>query len=303
MRSKDRTFRPRCEPLEDRCTPSGFGGHGRALIEAGPPRAHQSDFTEPALVRSASSDVEQGGVYGDVLAAANLTDPGSRLVWGESAIVDGSRIVTWAVVSADNQVLAVGVTFSQKLAKDMPDDGDGPAGAFASLEFPAIVQETTFFNHLEIQPEPHGHISPPGSNGTVYSVPHFDFHFYSIAEEEVLSIPAKNPPLPPAYEIPAGYLPAGPSLAEMGRHSSPRSVLSMEKLTAVMVLGYLPDGSQVHFLEPMVSQEVLLSEQDFSLDVPMLTTFGREMLYPTQFEATFQGNSWSFVFSGFVAVE
>lgn len=300
MQSRHPTFRLRCEPLEDRCTPSGLG---RGLIEAGPPRVHQSDLTESALVRSASSEAELGGMYGDVLAAANLTDPGSRLVWGESAIVDGSRIVTWAVVSADNEVLAVGVTFSQKLAEDMPDHGDGPAGAFASLEFPTIVQETTFFDHLEIQPNPQGHVSPPGSNGTVYSVPHFDFHFYSIPEEEVLSIQAQNPPLPPAYEIPEGYLPAGPSLAQMGRHSSPRSILSEERLSAVMVLGYLPDGSRMHFLEPMVSQETLLSEQDFTLDVPMLTTFDREMLYPTQFEATFQGNWWSFVFSGFVSVE
>jgi hypothetical protein len=102
-------------------------------------------------------------MYGDILAAANLTDPGSRLVWGESAIVDGGRIVTWAVVSADNQVLAVGVTFSEKLAEEMPEHGDGPAGAFASLEFPAIAQATTFFNHLEIQSNLEGHVTPPGA--------------------------------------------------------------------------------------------------------------------------------------------
>jgi hypothetical protein len=301
MQSRHPPFRLRCEPLEDRCTPSGLGGHD--LIETGPPAGHESDLNAHALVRSASDEAGPRSVYGEVLAAANLTDPGSRLVWGESAIVDGARIVTWAVVSADNEVLAAGVTFSQKLAEDMPESGDGPAGAIASLEFPAIVQETTFFNHLEIQPEPDGHVSPPGSNGTVYSVPHFDFHFYGIPEEEVLGIPAQNPPLPPAYELPAGYLPAGPSIAEMGRHSSPRSILSVDKLSTVMILGYLPDGSQMHFVEPMISQEVLLSQQDFSLDVPMLTTFGREMLYPTQFEATFQGNSWSFVFSEFVTVQ
>jgi hypothetical protein len=296
MGSGHNTRRLQCEPLEDRCTPSGLG-----LLEAGPPAAHGPD-PAPALVRTASP-AEPQGVYGELLADANLTDPGSRLVWGESAIVDGGRIVTWAVVSADNQVLAVGITFSQKLAADMPEHGDGPAGAIASLQFPAVVQETTFFNHLEIQPEPDGHVSPPGSNGTVYSVPHYDFHFYGIPEDEVLAIPARNPPLPPAYELPAGYLPAGPSLAEMGRHSSPRSILSEERLSAAMVLGYLPDGSRMHFLEPMVSQETLLSQQDFSLDVPMLTTFGREMLYPTTFEATFQGNSWSFGFTDFVSVQ
>jgi hypothetical protein len=98
--------------------------------------------------------------------------------------------LTWALVSPqDNAILAVGLTFSLKLAEDMPESGGGLAGAIASLRFPALVQATTFFTHLEIQPEPDGHVSPPGSNGTVYAVPHFGFHSDSIPEEEVWSIP------------------------------------------------------------------------------------------------------------------
>jgi len=294
MSSRVRSARLQIEALEDRCTPS-------AVLQTLPDHTPDPPRGGHALAHVGQHSQERNG---NVISAFARHAHGVRVIWGESTIVDGSRIATWALVSPrDQTILAVGVTFSLKMAKNMPEDGSGPAGAFASLEFPALVQETTFFNHLEIQPEPHGHVSPPGSNGTVYSVPHFDFHFYSIPEEEVLSIPAKNPPLPPAYEIPSGYLPAGPSIAEMGRHSSPRSVLFMDKLTAAMVIGYLPDGSRMHFLEPMVSQETLLNKQDFTLDVPRLTTFGREMLYPTQFEATFQGNSWSFVFSGFVAVQ
>lgn len=287
--------RLRLEPLEDRCTPSAashaFAAHLPDAPAHGPAAAHVAQAAEG----------QGGNVFSDYARDAR----GVRVLWGESTIIDGARVVTWALVSPrDHTILAVGVTFSVKLAENMPEPGDGPAGAIASLQFPALVQDTTFFNHLEIQSNEHGHESPPGSNGTVYAVPHFDFHYYSIPEEEVWTIEAQTPPPPgPAYELAAGYLPAGPSVAEMGRHSSPRSILSVEKLSTVMILGYLPNGSQMHFLEPMVSQETLLGGQDFSLDVPMLTTFGSEMLYPTQFEATFQGNSWSFVYSGFVGVQ
>jgi hypothetical protein len=34
----------------------------------------------------------------------------------------------------------------------------------------------------------------------------------------------------------------------------------------------------------------------------MPQTFGREMLYPTQFEAAYHGNAYHFVFSDFVSV-
>jgi len=245
---------------------------------------------------------------GNVISAFASDVHGVRVLWGESAIIDGTRVVTWALVSQrDNTILAVGVTFSLKMAKEMPEDGSGPAGAFASLEFPAIVQETTFFNHLEIQSEPEGHVTPPGAvNPNYFAVPHFDFHFYDMTEDQVRAIPAKGPPLTPvpANRLAPGYLPAGPSIAEMGRHSSPASVLTdTNPFTAVMVAGYLPDGSRMHFLEPMVTQEFLLGQQDFSLPVPQPQTFGRETLYPTTFEATFQGNAYSFVFSDFVSVQ
>ena len=71
-----------------------------------------------------------------------------------------------------------------------------------------------------------------------------------------------------------------------------------------MLVGYVPDGSRMHFLEPMVSQETLLARQDFALDVPLPGTLGLQspVLYPTTFEAAFRGNAYSFVFSDFVMV-
>jgi hypothetical protein len=233
---------------------------------------------------------------------------GVRLIWGERTVVDGSPIATWALLDPhDDTVLAAGVTFSQDLADEMPEPGDGPDGAIASLEFPAVVQEATFLYHIEIQSNPHGHEAPPGSvNPDRNRVPHFDFHFYSIPEEQVWLIPAQAPPLPKvaADYLPAGYTQPGPSILQMGRHAAPLwSLADPDPLTAVMLAGFLPDGSRMHFLEPMISQEVLLSEQDFTLDVPMPKLFGSKMLYPTQFQTVFHGNDCSLVFSDFVNVQ
>lgn len=78
--------------------------------------------------------------------------------------------------------------------------------------------------------------------------------------------------------------------------------MEIESIKVERGAGYLPDGSQMHFIEPMISQEVLLGGQDFTLPVPMPQRFGREMLYPTQFQALFHGNAYSFVFGDFVPV-
>jgi hypothetical protein len=69
-----------------------------------------------------------------------------------------------------------------------------------------------------------------------------------------------------------------------------------------MIAGFTPDGTQMHFLEPMVNRDLLLTKQDLSLDVPMPQTLGRDTLYPTQFQAAYHGNAYHFVFSDFVQV-
>lgn len=244
---------------------------------------------------------------GHAVAAVAAENQGARVLWGQSGVIDGARVVAWALVSPhDGTVLAAGVTFSLKLAETMPQPGDGPDGAIAALAFPAVVQNTTFFNHLEIHSNPDGHEAPPGSvNPDRNRVPHFDFHFYGIPEEQVWAIPDQRPPLPvvPADRLPAGYTQPGRSVLQMGRHSGPIWALSdPNPLSTIVLVGYLPDGSQMHFLEPMISQEVLLARQDFTLPVPTPRDLGRASptLYPTSFNALFQGDTYSFVYSGFV---
>jgi hypothetical protein len=302
MRMRNHT-RLHLEPLEDRCTPCGGLGDADLPLD---PIPHTGGHDQASLPESPSAASEEAG---NVISTFARDAQGVRVLWGESTIIDGARVVTWALVSPhDNTILAAGVTFSLKLAEEMPQPGSGPAGAIASLEFPAVVQDTTFFNHLEIQSNPHGHEAPPGSvNPDRNRVAHFDFHFYAIPEEQVWAIPDRAPPLPrvPADLLAPGYTQAGRSVLQMGRHSGPVWALTDPgPLTTLMLAGYLPDGSQMHFLEPMVSQDVLLGRQDFSIPVPMPRELGRAAptLYPTRFEGLFQGNAYSFVYSDFVTM-
>lgn len=68
--------------------------------------------------------------------------------------------------------------------------------------------DVTSFEHLVINWAPHGH--PPGG---VFTVPHYDLHFYTIPNAARLAIPpypmamAAFDNLPPDGYIPAGYMP------------------------------------------------------------------------------------------------
>ena len=231
---------------------------------------------------------------------------GGRLVWGETGLVDGATVSTWAIVSRkDGSVMAAGATVPLSVAETMPARGAGPAGAVASLDFPAVVRESTYFDHFEMHSEPTGHVAPPGAvNPNRNFVPHFDFHFYGIPEAQVRAIPLLRPPpaLPavPADRLPAGHTQPGFSQLQMGRHSGPAWQLTdPEPLSSVVLAGFLPDASSMHFIEPMITQQVLMEQGDLSLEVPMPRAFDRDTLYPARSEMVFHGGAHHFIYSDF----
>jgi hypothetical protein len=232
---------------------------------------------------------------------------GGEVVFGETAVVDGSVVAAWAVVSRkDGSVMAGGVSVPVALADTMPARGTGPAGAVASLDFPDVVRETTYFNHFEMHSEQQGHVAPPGSvNPNRNMVPHFDYHFYGIPEAEVWTIPLLRPPPAlapvPAERLPAGFTQPGFSQLQMGRHAGPAWQLTdPNPLSIVTLAGFLPDASRMHFIEPMISRDVLLREQDFPLEVPMPQVFDRDTRYPTRSDAVFHGGAHHFIYGDFV---
>jgi len=277
-----------------------------ALLDGAAGHAANGTLTTDAVdapAESAGRNAEAGHVVA-AFAQSNGGVRGGRVVWGEAAVIDGATVTTWAIVSKkDGRVMAAGATVPISLAQNMPARGTGPAGAFASLDFPAVVRDTTYFNHLEMHSQQNGHPAPPGSvNPDRNRVPHFDYHFYGVDEEKVRAIPP-GPPVAqvPPDRLPAGYIQPGPSEAQMGRHSAPQwSVADPGPLSTIVIAGYVPDASQMHFVEPMISREVLLEQRDFTLNVPTPQTFDRDTLYPTRSEVVFQGGAHHFIYSDFM---
>src|SRR5688572_13250365 len=87
-----------------------------------------------------------------------LADPSragrDRYVFGDMDFVadnvgDLHPVMTWALVTPEEDIEDVGVTIPVALFDNQPTaGGDGPAGAITSLVFPEVVQDFTYLHHV-----------------------------------------------------------------------------------------------------------------------------------------------------------
>jgi len=140
------------------------------------------------------------------------------------------------------------------------------------------AKELTPFEHIGLNFQPDGH-------GPVFWSEHFDFHFYTITNEERLAIPpydANDQSIVDAYnafpdmtKMPSDYFKfpfAGGAYPKMGKHWVPQDwQTGYDPFTHVMILGSY--NQKNNFIEPMVTVDYLLSDSEFSGAYSQPTTF------------------------------
>ncbi len=168
------------------------------------------------------------------------------------------------------------------------------------VPFANVVNEQTGFTFSNIYWNPVGHTPK------IYSVPHFDFHFYFVPAEKLQGINCKDNSKPQV--IPAGYaLPdetvpmigemIGMCVPQMGMHAVPNGDLTMKgPWGGSLVVGYY--SGKPMFIEPMITKALLMKKHSFSLPIPAVEpTAG--VRYPRRFNAVYhpQSESYDFTFS------
>ncbi len=175
-----------------------------------------------------------------------------------------------------------------------------PPKADVVVPFAPEVHQQTGFTFTNVYWNAHGHIP------TAYEVPHFDFHFYFVPEEEVAGIDCKDTSKPKM--IPAGYalhdedVPqigtlVGMCIPQMGMHAVPATDLDNKThWEGSMLVGYY--GGKPMFIEPMITSELLLRKHSFSLAIPKIEPTPH-VRYPTRFNAVYhpENESYDFTFS------
>lgn len=219
-----------------------------------------------------------------------------------------SKVCTWAVMQGEEAV-ELGATVPMSLLRSVttPSEMVWPPQELVSVPVPKDARNALGFDHMAINWEAFGH--PPES----FVTPHFDFHFYNVGSETVAAIDcsdeSKPSVLPSGYALPDVDVPGmgtfiGLCVPHMGMHAMlTDEVDDTAPFEASMMVGYY--GGQPIFIEPMVSRELLLKGQSFSLPVPSVGGLPEGVRYPTRFRAEYDEASkqYQLIFSGFRATE
>jgi len=167
-----------------------------------------------------------------------------------------------------------------------------PNSTEGGWEYPLPMPDgvETGYREVVIDWNPHGH--PPEH---VYTVPHFDFHFYAAAPEEVKAIKFSGPSDPAVQVSDNGLIPPDyqviPDTAVnmMGVHAidmtSPE--LHGKPFTATFIYGY--DKGKLIFLEPMVTLAYLKTNPDATMPVKTPAHYSSAGYYPTNYAVKYDG--------------
>ncbi|TDE41823.1 hypothetical protein E0I26_15645 [Flavobacterium rhamnosiphilum] len=221
------------------------------------------------------------------------------LVFKGPEVEIGNGIVrSWISVNQlSGKPVEIGIEMTPGALEGLPDiEGPGPTTV---LPLHLKARQLTPFQHIGLNWQNHGHPGgPPGS----FTVPHFDFHFYMISNEERLAIPNYSatthaafnnfPPtttltIPPMTITTGGYMPLnygtpiGAGEGQMGKHWLPVPP-NYIPFTNVMIYGTY-DG-KIIFVEPMITLNFLQDETKyFSSAYNQPTIFEKEGNYPTMY--------------------
>ncbi len=258
-----------------------------------------------SLVRAALA-----GALLTALAAceSESTSPaGLRRVYGTSQALGQGTARTFMSLDRSGTPLALGVALSESAMSGLPNTPmpGMPSAVMLVLDLPAQAKRTGF-DHVMLDWNPAGH-----EPEHVYTLPHFDFHFYQITSAERESIVPNNPAwptkaahFPTAEYVPTGYVagstlgnvsPAAASVPFMGMHwldtSSPelQGPQHGKPFTTTFIYGTW-DG-RFTFLEPMITKAYIESMKDkpegVTMTIGTASKVAKAGMYPSAYSIKF----------------
>jgi hypothetical protein len=187
----------------------------------------------------------------------------------------------WVMVNAAGTPVSLGVDLSAKAIRNQ-----GAHSTEFTFQLPKHVAVPPF-DHIDFGWNPEGH-EPDG----IYTLPHFDLHFYMISSAFQATIPFLAPPAfdvrpAPAY-LPTAYF-MGPGLVpNMGAHAV--DLLSPEYQPGGVFTHTFIYGSyqgNITFLEPMFTLDYLNRQLDETFPIRQPRAFQRAGYYPTSYTISY----------------
>ncbi|MBC8089865.1 MAG: DUF5602 domain-containing protein [Phycisphaerae bacterium] len=210
-------------------------------------------------------------------------EPAKTFTGSKIAVGQGTAW-TEMTVGQSNAIQEVSLVFTEDALVGLP--GTAPATEFV-IPLPSDAPGTVF-NHVGVNWQPQGH--PPA---TIYSVPHFDVHFYLISTQERDAMTPADPnfaakalKVPATNLVPVSYGPDPMPIPRMGSHwgDGTSHEFHGSAFTATMIYGYY-DGKMT-FIEPMLAKSFIESKPNYSATIRTPAAYPKAGRYPTTYGVT-----------------
>ncbi|WP_367774025.1 hypothetical protein AB3G33_08085 [Flavobacterium sp. WC2421] len=207
---------------------------------------------------------------------------------GPQVTLGYGKVRSWISVDGSGNPNEIGIEMTaEALLNPERDKNNAPlAGSTIVIPLHLKAHQLTPFDHIGLNWNPNGH-----EPEHVFDVPHFDIHFYMISLDEQLAIPAWSESTNDLFNNypPLGYMPAdyftppdgGTAEAQMGKHWLPLNLPDYLPFSKIMIYGSF-DGDLI-FVEPMITLEYLLSNEESRLNYSQPEHFAKAGNYPTKY--------------------
>jgi hypothetical protein len=227
-------------------------------------------------------------VFGMTPVFAGTSAETAKTYYGRPVSFGGGVVRTYVTIAKDSTPTALGIEIPAKAFSNLPQIMSG-----LTLQFPDEARNLPF-QYLNMDWNPQGH-----EPDHIYTVPHFDFHFYLQSPEATKAIkPGSCQGLDcEAYrramkDVPVRYRPAdyrnvGAVVPQMGNHlidpASPE--FNNQPFTRTFLYGTY-DG-RVIFYEPMLTLQYLQSQPNEYLELKQATDYAQSGYYPTRYSVRY----------------
>jgi hypothetical protein len=266
----------------------------------------RSGERKPSIAGAFMSAFAIAGVVVSAIVAcsseANTAPSAPKVVYGPSQSLGQGSARVYVTLNAAGKPQSLGVALSEAALTALPQTplpGGGMSAATLSLALPAEAK-VTGFDHAMLDWNPMGH-----EPDMVYTLPHFDFHFYTVSEAAVMAIMPTDPEfaakldkMPAEQYRPVGDIKFPGGVPMMGAHwgdpTSPELQPPPNNKTFTRTFLYGSYDGHFIFWEPMITKAHIESLKTASggvitTSIKLPTSYEKPGYYPTAY--TIQWNA------------